>query len=243
MLLWAGLGTHAHCEEQQALRRLALALAKKGYHVWIRTTAPSSPAALKHTFLVVELPSPYPYGYAVRSGEYVLIDPHYKDLLALSGPRTEAYNQLLALLPPVFVGSAAQLESLIKLLCTEVKTVLCVCVWWGGEGLDHAQRMPLPHARQRCGTLTCTSSHLLTPPSCTALIPIFPSSSSRADGQGVCCACKHDTPLAGAGGAVGALARARPLRCRSAHAPRARAPAPPRPHPPQGVVRGDQAVE
>lgn len=102
----------------------AQTLADVGHTVWLRNGTYVCPAELglstiRHSFVVAALPGDVHNGQPI----YCVLDPNWQEHFRLAGAGSEEYNQLLALLPSVFVGCADQLAALVTLLCKEMEKV------------------------------------------------------------------------------------------------------------------------
>lgn len=155
---------------------LALALSQvPGVRVMLRTSGlrrADKPSAflrqLQHTFIVC----------ANASGEEVVVEPAFRSLFSLGQP-TRLYTQALALLPEVFVGSAAKLRSVVALVAQEV---LRACRAQGAE-LPPWRSLPALMSRwQRQGS---HDTPVAPPPAAPFLVPGLAAAAAVAAGSPV----------------------------------------------------------
>lgn len=98
---------------------LASKLTLCGYRVAVRQALGGGQGTavfsnLRHSFLLVTAP----LGCACAGVDYI-VEPHFREQFEISQP-TARYGGLLAMLPAVFVGTAAELLPLVQLLCSEM---------------------------------------------------------------------------------------------------------------------------
>lgn len=97
---------------------LASRLAGCGYRVACREAIGGGSgvaifSSLRHSFLLVTAQN------CPCAGVDFIVEPHFKEQFEIRHA-TPRYSGLLAMLPPVVVGTAAQLKPLVQLLCAEM---------------------------------------------------------------------------------------------------------------------------